>query len=390
MLITFPPDTFLTLAPIFVAWAWLIVAGLAFWYLRPVKEYIDDKDFFKTVRWVYWEVLLPSEAEQTPKAMEIAIAVWSGIHKGPDAYEKYFEGYQEAWYSLELHCVRGKARYILVAPASQRQFFEGVIYGQYPTAQIKEVPDHTLRFTVDDLGKKIDAFGSDIIFAKPSVYPLRTYRLYDDPLAPEEHFIDPHQALVEAYTNIREGEEFWLQLIIRPIDAGEVAEWTEKGEEEIEKIKEANAPEGSGTHFFDPVETAKMKGILDKTLRETYVTKIRVVYIAPPNGLRAENAQRAIGAFNQFNTLHLNALILDPKTRSDGPVYSFRDVRRRYRRRRSFYYFQIRYAGRRDGEMMNAEEIATLYHFPSKWIKAPGLERVKAASERPPANLPVV
>ncbi|MEK7556479.1 MAG: hypothetical protein AAB538_00705 [Patescibacteria group bacterium] len=390
----FPPGTFATLAPPLIAFGWFIVAGLSLWYLRELQEWIEFLDYFKSIRWVMWEILLPEDADQTPKAMEIAISVLSGVHKSPDAYEKYFEGYIEAIYSLELHCQKGKARYILVAPEVQRQFFEGVIYGQYPTAQLKEVPDYTQRFKVTDLRnvirKQIDVYASQIVFAKSDVYPIRTYKLYGDPLAPTENFIDPHQGLVEAYTSLDDGEEFWLQILVHPMDILHISEWAEEGLEEIEKIKEAGEVEGQA-HFYDPVETARMEGIVEKIGGEGYLTVIRVVHIAPVGKLKAENMQRTIGAFSQFNTLHLNALMLDPKTKTNGPMYAWKDLRRFWRERRQMYFYYMRFPGaRHGGQMYSAEELATLYHFPTKWIKTPGLERARSARDRPPGNLPMV
>jgi len=38
--------------------------------------------------------------------------------------------------------------------------------------------------------------------------------------------------------------------------------------------------------------------------------------------------------------------------------------------------------------MMNAEELASVYHFPVKYVSAPSVERAKAGKKNPPADLP--
>src|SRR5581483_5613671 len=164
----------------------------------------------------------------TPKSMENAFDVWSGIHKSPDLAEHFFEGYIDDWYSCEIHCEPNRARYIIVLPTNHRKFFEGVAYGQYPNAEIKEVEDYTQRYNYTELEEKFDMFGTELTLAQDDIMPIRSYREYEDTLAEDDTFIDPHQALLEAFTNIREGEEFWVQILIRPVENKEVASWAKK------------------------------------------------------------------------------------------------------------------------------------------------------------------
>jgi hypothetical protein len=302
--------------PTLFALGWILVALLVLWTAWEVYKIIKMIDYISAIQWTYLQITVPEDSEETPKSMEIAYDIWGAIHKGPDLNEKYFDGYLEAWYSCEVQCTAGRARYIMVVPTAHRKVFEGVIYGQYPQAEIKEVEDYTQRYDWKNIRQTFELFGTEIELVKDDIYPIKTYRDYEASLAEEERFVDPHQALVEAFTHVGPGEEFWMQVVIRPMDAGDMAKWTEKGEAEVSKIS-GQAKESPPTigaqlfdwaaslpgeiiatilrgpqepeqkkdekvlRFFNPVDEAKMKGILQKVSQSGYKTKIRVIHIAP-------------------------------------------------------------------------------------------------------------
>lgn len=413
-----------TVINIILGWGWLAVVALMLWIAWKVYLYLKRIDYTNSVQWTILQITIPEESEETPKAMENAFDVWDGIHKAPDLIEKYFEGYVEAWYSCEIHCTKGRARYLMVVPTMHRTFFEGVIYGQYPKATITEVEDYTLRYHWKDLEKTFDMYGTEIVLTEDDIMPIKTYKSYEDVLAEEDKFVDPHQALIEAYTNIDEGQEFWVQVVVRPIDPKLINKWEEYGEQEIDKIagKEVKnmgwlgrgwqgllalpaeiiraAVEGPAEPgakgrdklrfpFTSETDKAKMQGILDKISQGGYKTKIRVIHIAPMGQLHKPNISRAIGAFKQFNTFHLNALAPSPETKTNGPNYILKAWRRYMRKRRILLYFQWRdLFSANEGDMMSAAELATLYHFPAKYMRAPAVERAKAGLGSAPDNVP--
>lgn len=413
-------------APSIFILGWVFVVLLILWTAWEAYGVIKMGDYVAAIEWTFLQITLPEDSEQTPKAMQIAYDVWGGIHKGPDLNELYFDGYLEAWFSCEIHLQADRVRYIMVVPTAHRKIFEGVIYGQFPRAEIKEVEDYTRRFDVVDIRKKFEMYGTEIILVDDDIYPIRTYNEYEDSLAEEDKYIDPHQAMVETLSHVGPGEEFWIQILIRPMDAEYIVNWAQHGQGEIAKIsgQAKEAPPGFGEkfrsffaaipgeilsilstnelpessdkdevklRFFNPVDEAKMKGILQKTSQSGYKAKIRVIHIAPVGQLQKPNIARLIGTFKQFNTWHLNSLKPDGSTKTNGPNYFLRDKRRYFRERQLFVNFQSRdFWGRFSGQWFNAEELATLYHFPVKYVRTPGLERAKSGQKSPPANLPYV
>lgn len=430
MLLVLPPlnplEITATFAPALLVWGWLLVLGMALWLIWDHYKFIVFLDYLGAIKWTILQVTLPETAEETPKSMENAIALWSGLHKAADLYEMFFEGYTEWWYSLEVQCEHNRVRYYLFIPDVFRQFFEGVIYGQYPEAHIREAPDYTFPFDPLKVREEFEVYGTDMIFARDDIYPFHTYTQYADPLSPNDTFIDPHQALIEAYSNVNPGEQYWFQIIVKPMGVDVTSKWVQKGEKEIARITgRGKAPragffgqlanffttiikdiwavslsgkaggggagvESGDIHFFDPVETAKMEGILRKISRETFPTTVRIMHIAPKGNFHKPNIGRAIGAFKQFNTFHLNSFKPDQKTKSNGVDYILKDRRREFRERQILAFYRWRDPGLSKPNMMTSEEIATLYHFPTRWVKTPVLERVKSGTYSAPDNVPYV
>ena len=409
-------------------WGWLVVVYLMLWVIWKVYLYIKMVDYVSAISWTFLQVTIPEDSEQTPKAMENIFAVLDGIHKNPDLVERYFEGYLEAWYSCELVCSKGRAKYVLVVPTVHKTFFEGVVYGQYPEAEVVETQDYTQVYDYKEIDKTFDLYGSEIVLTEDDIYPVKTYHNYEDVFAEEEKFIDPHQALVEAYTNVNENEQFWIQILIRPIDGKDIRKWADKGGEQIDKlaVKETKKSRVIFSKFIEVIsqlpadaikasvngpleagkavtrssldfpkisagDTAKMDGILRKISMGGYRVKIRVLYVAPLGQLTKPNISRAIGGFKQFNTYNLNSFKPDPTTKTNGPNYVMKQTRRYRRKREIFLAYQWRdFWGYDEGYMMSDEELATLYHFPTKYSKAPAFERAKAGVGGAPENVPYV
>ncbi|MEX1997070.1 MAG: hypothetical protein WEA04_00120 [Candidatus Andersenbacteria bacterium] len=414
-------------ATVLLSWGWLFIVFFALWIAWEVYLRLKQIDYVSAIHFTYLQITVPEETPQTPKAMEQAFEVWGGIHKNPDLLERYFEGYMLAWYTCELECTRNRVRFIMVVPTVHRKFFEGVIYGQYPTAEIREVEDYAQAFPHRDLEKTFDLYGTEMVLVREDIFPIRTYHDYEDALAEDERYIDPLQALIEAFTTIEEGEHFWFQLLVRPVSASDINTWSERGQEEINRIagRVKEKPPGVTARLFEfltalpgelfqaatkgpleasakndikpqrlfmtPPEQDITKAILQKVGRSGFRTKMRVVHIAPVGKLHKPNASKAIGVFKQFNTSHLNSLKPDDATKTNGPNYILKQTRRRYRKRVILLNYQFRdFWGDKSGSMMTAEELATLFHFPSKYGRSPSIQRATSGLGSAPENLPYI
>ncbi|HSX25203.1 MAG TPA: hypothetical protein VLG69_04525, partial [Candidatus Andersenbacteria bacterium] len=320
--------------PTLLTFGWLIVVWMIMWIAWKTYLLIKMIDYVSAIEWTFYQVTLPEESEETPRSMEVIFEVMGGIHKSPDFNEKYFDGYLEAWASFEIFCTQNSAKFIIVVPTPHKRLFEGIIYAQYPRADITEVPDYTQRYNVEDLRKKFEMWGSDIILTEDDIMPIKTYKEFEASLAERVPFVDPMQIIVEALTNIEPGEEFWIQVLVRPMDGKKIKAWEKRGEKKIAEISGQAKKEKPGMwenakefmsalpgeffsaifkgpievssekeekvlRFFNPVDDAKMKSILQKVSGNGYKTKIRIVHIAPVGQLKKPNISRGFGVFKQ-------------------------------------------------------------------------------------------
>lgn len=422
MLYTFA-DFMRQFGPTALTFGWLIVVWMIFWIAWKTYLLMKMIDYVNAIEWTYYEIKLPDETEETPKSMEVLFELIGGIHKSPDFNEKYFDGYLEAWASFELYCTQQSVRYIMVVPTAHKRLFEGIIYGQYPKATITEVEDYTLRHDYKDLRKKFELWGADMVLTSDDIYPIKTYPNFEAKLAEEVPFVDSMQVMVETLTNLEAGEEFWIQILVRPLEAEVISTWEKRGEKEIAKISGQAKKTKPGMwenfrtfmlavpgelltilfrgpldlekekeekvlRFFNPVDEAKMKAILEKVSGNGYKVKMRLIHIAPVGQLKKPNIGRGIGVFKQFTAWHLNGIKPD-SNKTNGPNFIMRNRRRLWRERNILLNYQWRdFFGKDSGQIMNAEELATLYHFPVKYVSSPSVQRAKAGKVAPPADLP--
>ncbi|MDA1169108.1 MAG: hypothetical protein O3A36_02110 [bacterium] len=418
------PEFFETFGSSILTLGWLLAVWMIFWVAWKTYLLLKMVDFESAIEWTYFQITMPGDTEETPKSMEGLFEFISAIHKNPDFNEKYFDGYLEAWASFELFCTQGVAKFIIVVPTAHKRLFEAIVYGQYPKADIKETVDYTLRYDWKDLRKKFEIWGSEMVLIEDDILPIKTYKEFEAKLAEKIPFVDPMQVTIETLTNLEAGEEFWVQVLVRALDGGVIKQWEMRGEKRIAEIsgqakkskpgfwENFNAfflalpgellsilfrgpldleqkKEEKVLRFFNPADSAKMESILEKISKNGFKVKIRLIHISPPGQMKKPNIGRGISTFKQFALGHLNSFKPDGETKTNGPNFIMRDRRRLLREKNILLNFQWRnFFGTDSGQIMNAEELASIYHFPVKYVSAPSVERAKAGRTSPPPNLP--
>ncbi|MFH1036959.1 MAG: hypothetical protein V1756_02805 [Patescibacteria group bacterium] len=156
-------------------------------------------------------------------------------------------------------------------------------------------------------------------------------------------------------------------------------------EEEEEKKVEAFPPEMRLT----PGEKDIVTAIELKMSKQIFRSQARFIYLGKKDVWFKQNFRLAFSYFSQYETANLNALLPNSKTLTKIHKHWFLPWnillgRRYYLRRRKLFRNYINrwtpYYPRFGGTfMLNTEEVASLFHFPS-WIVAPvpGVSRVEA------------
>jgi hypothetical protein len=379
------------------------------------------------------EVKIPKEILKTPKAMEQIFAeLYASYSYGMTFVVKYLEGRVEPWFVFELvGSVAGVHFYIRV-PAKFRNLVESAIYAQYPAAEIYQVDDYVELLPLVLPNKIYDVWGADLILAKESYYPIRTYSYFEE--TQEEKRLDPIAAITEVTSNLKEGEMILIQVLISSTGVPSGNNWQAEGLKKIEEIAGRKTAEkkGLGTILADwlrnliwaPIEhptwpeAAKItespairlhsaeqdiiKAIANKISKLGFETIIRLVYLDKRDSFSPANPAAVMGAIHQFNMPNLNSFKIHPQSRSWIGVSwlvkifpKYKELKELYRKRRIFRYYQTRRFGcfnktrNEKFPIFNTEELATIYHFPAIMVEAPKLRRLEAKKGEPPLELPI-
>ena len=406
---------------------WWLVAPAVLWILFKITwmNYIQEK-YIKSIKWDLLEIKVPKEIEKRPKTME---EVFSGLHSNLDVmidtlYDIYLGGVVETWFSLEIVSFGSDIHFYVRTPSDVRGIVESQIYSQHPEAEIVKVDDYVDNIPDDIPSKDYDLWGTEMVLQKEDAYPLRVYKDFEDTATGE--FIDPISGIIEGVSGFSKGEQLWIQILIRPTDD----KWQEEGVKLVMKLIGRKGKKKSSGFFgiiwaeiadilrniiqgffyvpppmekgktaedeeykslmlhLSPGEKDTVTAIDDNIKKHGYFTKIRWIYVAKRDIFnKTRGAGTVFTYWSQFGSSNLNNLIPDSYTKTSA-YYYLTELRKAVRKRRVLRKYKKREMRER-GFVLNTEELATLFHFPTEEVKAPVAPRVEAKKVKPPAQLPV-
>lgn len=381
------------------------------------------------MKWTVLEIKIPEEVEKTPKAMENVLhSIWAMYDPPSNIRDYWIKGNWMACYTFEIIGRKGEINFYIRVPNDNRNLLESAIYGEYPDAEIKEVPDYVYTFGKDVPNEDYDLWGADLALLKEDIYPIRTYDYWETEMTREVKKIDPLASLFETFGNLKEGEEVWVQINARPITNEEhpYIENCKKTVNQIMKRPEEKKPglldplaisripsdmwnvvaEGKpipstieeeskesldmGLMRLSPGEAEVVRAIEEKLGKGVYESNIRFLYIAKRNIFSVPRGVAAVcGAFNQFSTINLNGFKPD-KTKTKAFPWLFEKRRLYGKKRKIFRHFAKRkWAWHRKPYIFSTAELATMYHFPGKTVApAAAAPRVRIKKGEIPSNLP--
>ena len=398
--------------------------GLELWI-----DYIRTK-WKKTHKYVLVAIDVPRKNEQSIAAMENVFTQILGLESDPNFGEYWWKGEYQLSMSCEIVSIEGYIQFLMRFPDNWRDVVEGAIYAQFPDAEITEVEDYVN--TVPDYypNNTHDMWGVEwSTDAKCPFYPIKMYSEFEDSF--NDVFVDPLAGLLEAMSKIGKGEQIWVHINATP----SVPHWSVDAQKEVDKQlgKEEEPEHKSGIAYTlvngigqlanditenvlkvrpfgeggesseskkdDPFGkiwrmTAGQKDNLTALERKAskggYGVKIRYGYFAEKGKMsKGRGVNAIIGAMKQFNVNGRNGLKPMLKKTGTKANYFAKKARVQYRQRRIVEYLKKRSAkaGMHKSPMC-VEELATLFHFPSMFIRAPMLKRTEVVKSEAPTNLP--
>ena len=323
------------------------------------------------------QILVPRENDKTPLAAE---QMFASIHGILGDSVKSFDVI-----SFEVASSGDDGiKFFVVVPRNLAKFVEGQIYAQYPNADIRYVDDYT--------SKKSDTplfvTTGEVEFEKDLIFPIKTFRSFE---------VDPLAAITGAISDLRLGNHAWIQIIVRPVSNY----WQASSKKYITAIREGKNPYGDS--FLDkvsallsgigrtlatagsdepqrkevvklePGQEEELSEIENKMLKLGFEFGIRVVTKAPTQIESEQILRDIVASFKQFTTAHLNTFIHSVPTKSGQEIYED---------------YVKRYLPSETVDILNIEELASLYHMPNISVETPNIAWSRSKKLEPPMNLP--
>lgn len=379
------------------------------------------------IEWALLEIKVPPTIEKGPQIFEHILNGLFATHGGAidTKYDIYLKGIVETYFSLEIAGIDGAVHFYIYTPRGPfKDLAEAQVYAQYPAAEINEASDYAAAGPRHFPDKHWDIWGTEMILNKEDAYPIRTYNDFQEKMT--NLFIDPIASFIEEMSKNLPGEQTWFQILIRPA-SGDY--WKKDAEALIGKLigrkeKKTFGVFGEFKDFFMDIfshlGTAMMRPPEFKK-KETETDNIKeslMLYLSPDQKEVVEAIGRNItkigfettirwiymgrkpSAFNkgkgffsvmaplrQFESQLLNSFAINKDTKTSA-YYIATEFRKNIIKNILMSNYKKRKIKER-GFVLNTEELATVYHFPTFEVKAPQAPWVKARRSEAPRELPI-
>lgn len=407
-----------------LAWWWILPPFLFYPYWRNIYlNYIQDIWSKDKGKYKLLEIKLSEEINRPIKAMEQLFANLWFVLDDPNAREKWMEGKQILHFSLEIVAREGDIHLLMRVPSGQAETTKSIIYAQYPELEIRDFEEYTLKVPNPLPNQEWNLWGTDIKMIKPDSYPIKTYPVFfeESPSDKEQFKIEPMSALLEGLSTLKPGEQIWMQIVATPTredltgwitrakqTRDKVLQRGDAGKEVVRKpifrqvidilffqqeFKDVEVKEKTRPSLQDIPEAEKRiaESIDRKASKPSFECFIRVLYLAKRDVFFKPRVTIPINFFLGFNTENLNSF----KPKSTSIKYPPLEDKRLYLKQRDVFWHYLNrlfpgYPESKEVYILNTEELASLFHFPSRAMApASGLERIRAKKGEPPSNLPV-
>lgn len=394
------------------------------WVRFAKKRYIANQNY------ILLEIIPPKDVFKSPLAMELVLTAVHNTGSETTWIDRYWHGKSRADFSLEMVSIEGNVHFFIRCRSGNRKYLETQLYSQYPGVEIHEAEDYTAGVEYDPNVNEV--YAHHFCLNKPDAYPIKTYIDWGlDQSVEEEEKIDPLVPTLEYMGSLGLGEQLWYQIIIRGHKASKMDwpgdsllkkilhpstwddrtdTWQAEAKSEIQKIRSESitlTPEGDSVKAVQNQTKGQQLRIaaLERSITKlAFDVGIRVIYIAHKDVFDGARIGAVRNSFKQFGSADLNSFgprvgdadyfWEDPfglKAKEQKAEY-VRDYRERnyfYDTFKQYFWWRPGRQVKRPMQILNSEELATIFHFPGKVAGTPTLGRIESRKGAPPPNLPI-
>jgi hypothetical protein len=348
-----------------------------FWQVSKMRR---RAEWLASQTFVVLAIQVPKDNEKTPQSAEQFFAALHGIFRNDPIIQEHI--------GFEIVGEKDLITFYVFTPIHLKEFIEGQLYAQYPSLQINQVNDYTRN--VDLQGLHIAA--STIKLTREDVYPIKTFTATE---------VDPLAGITAVMAGLEERQQIWFQMVIKPVSD----KWQNRGVKYVQDLRNGKhshhgetalasfghlalrvvreiMQEGAGTndhgkagegHKLSAPEEAALKGIESKITKLGFETIFRLVAIAPDEASARARTQAMLAALKQYNTTNLNGFIGGEVKIDDYAAWQQYSTRQ----------FE------ENGKVLNIEELASIYHLPTKSVETGSIAWAGSKKGEAPSNLPL-
>lgn len=376
----------------------LVAAGAAFGYAYIRGIFREQKNYERGLKMVPLLIHLPPPSDDLERGQrDTRDVIDENISRAQVLYgilaSTFQKGFGPRFYgqrhvALEIVAAKGVIHFYAAVPVNLLSVVEQAVVSAYPTARLEEVAEHNI---FSPVGRLSGTLGGEMVLKEKSVYPIATY---------QDIKRDTMQAILNALSNLTKEDGAGIQILLRP--AGE--SWRKKASKEsaakrkgkgsrpkgieasfwyvgqiamaLHKPPEANAPDKAKETPPDVsnLDQSIAAAIEEKSKQPGFEVLIRLVASSNISQRAQTILNNLVATFALFDAPGKNGFKFAPAREIDNFVTA---------------YILRFFPQARDQVILNATELATLFHFPDQMnIPTSKLERQASKQVDGPRNIP--
>ncbi len=369
-----------------------------FIYLHIRKIFREQKNYERGLKLVPILIHLPPESDDTEnrggrderdineESISKAQIIYNII---AGTWEKGFNRkfYGQRHISFEIVGSKGFINYYAAVPVSLVEVVKQAIISAYPTARLEETYEHNI---FSNVGKINGTLGGEFVLKQSYAYPIATY---------QDSKRDAMQSILSAMTSLSKDDGAAIQILLRPADPGwrknasNLANKKRKGQDSktgfeavfwwiksifvaiLKTPEQSSKDQGGGNKKeLSNLEAATLDAIDDKTRHAAFEVVLRVIVSSNISQKSQSILSQIIASFSLFDAPGKNGFKYVPSKDTESLVTS---------------YIMRFFPQHNKGMILNAVELASLFHFPDQ-SNIPTSQVVKQASKQVdgPRNIP--
>jgi hypothetical protein len=373
----------------------LILAGCGFGYFYVRRLYREQKNYERGLKMVPLLIHLPPPSEDIDSnGRDVRDIIDENISKAQILYSilgsTFQKGFKNKFYgqrhvALEVIASKGNIHFYTAVPVALVSVVEQAIISAYPAARLEEVGEHNI---FSPVGRITGTMGGELVLKESYAYPIATY---------QDIKRDTMQTLLNSLSKLTKEDGAGIQILLRPADGSwrktskEIAEKKRTGKSSAKGVEsfisgagqiftallkppDAKEDEKKDSHEATSLDQSVIQAIEEKTKQPGYEVLIRVVASSNVSHRAQSILNNIVASFALYDAPGRNGFKFAPAKDIDSFVTA---------------YILRFFPQESSKNILNATELATLFHFPDqKNIPTSQLERQASKQVDGPRNIP--